>query len=177
MGLVIAKMAIAETARLVLRELTQDDAPFILELLNEPAFIRFIGDRAVRNIENAQDYIRRGPQASYARHGFGLWLVEQKDSREPTGICGLVKRDTLPDIDIGYAFLARFWSQGFAFESASAVQEYALRNLGLKRLIGVTDQDNWASIKVLEKIGLRYERLVKISENGPELKLFGIDFS
>jgi len=103
--------------------------------------------------------------------------VEQKDSREPTGICGLVKRDTLPDIDIGYAFLARFWSQGFAFESASAVQEYALRNLGLKRLIGVTDQDNWASIKVLEKIGLRYERLVKISENGPELKLFGIDFS
>lgn len=171
----MAAMDKLETPRLTLRELSLDDAPFILELLNEPDFIRFIGDRNVRNIAEAQGYISKGPQASYARNGFGLWMVEKRDSPEPIGICGLVKRDVLPDVDIGYAFLARFWSQGYAFESASAVKTYATHTLGLKRLVGVTDQDNFSSIRVLEKLGMTYERLVKLSEDGPELKLFGIE--
>lgn len=144
-------MPILQTRRLVLRKLTLDDAPFILELLNEPAFIRFIGNRGVRDIASAQDYLTKGPLASYARHGFGLWLAQKIDSQESIGLCGLLKRETLPDVDIGYAFLARFRSQGFAFESASAVKEHAIHSLGLKRLLGVTDQDNSMSIKVLEK--------------------------
>ena len=168
-------MGTIETGRLILRELTLEDAAFMLELLNEPAFIRFIGDRGVRNEQDAQNYISNGPLASYARSGFGLWRVELKLSQEPLGICGLVKREILPDVDIGYAFLERFWSQGYAFEAASAVKDYAVNTLGFKRLLGVTDQDNWGSIRVLEKIGMRYERLVKLAEGGPELKLFAFE--
>jgi RimJ/RimL family protein N-acetyltransferase len=167
---------VIESPRLVMREMVMDDAAFIFELLNEPAFIRFIGDRDIKNIEDAQAYIINGPQASYARHGFGLWLVERKDQHDPIGICGLIKREVLPDIDIGYAFLERFWSQGYAFEAARAVKDYAVHKMGIKRLVGVTNQDNWASIKVLEKIDLRYERLVKLAENGPDLKLFSAEF-
>jgi RimJ/RimL family protein N-acetyltransferase len=165
-----------ETPRLVIREINLDDAPFILELLNEPAFIHFIGDRGVRSIEDAQGYISKGPQASYTKLGFGLWLAAQKDTQTPIGICGLLKRDSLPDVDLGYAFLARFRSQGYASEAASAVKDYAVERLGIKRLAGITNPDNWASIKVLEKIGMRFERLVQLSENEPELKLFVGDF-
>ena len=169
-------MSVLQTRRLVLRELSLDDAPFILELVNEPAFIRFIGDKGVRDIASAQDYITKGPLASYARHGYGLWLVQKMDSQESIGICGLVKRDTLLDVDIGYAFLARFRSQGYAFESACAVKDYAIHRMGFKRLLGVTDQDNLMSIKVLEKIGLKYERLVRLADGGPELMLFAAGY-
>jgi RimJ/RimL family protein N-acetyltransferase len=169
-------MNIIVTSRLALRELTLDDAPFILELLNEPDFIRFIGDRGVRDIASAQEYITKGPQASYARNKFGLWLVQRIDSGESIGICGLIKREVLPDVDIGYAYLARFRSQGYAFEAASAVKDYATHTLNLKRLLGVTDPDNSKSQKVLEKIGLRFERLVKLSETGSELMLFAADY-
>jgi len=165
-----------KTSRLILRELTLDDAAFILELLNEPAFIEFIGDRGVRNIEDAQGYITKGPNASYARHGFGLWLVQKKESFESIGICGLIKRDSLPDIDIGYAFLARSWSQGYAVEAALAVKDFAIKTLSLKRLVAITNQDNYSSIKVLEKIGLKFERLIKLAENEPELKLFAAEY-
>src|SRR5512145_253478 len=112
---------ILETARLRLRTLSVDDAEFILELLNDPGFLRYIGDKKVRTAADARDYILRGPVDSYARHGFGLYLVELKDSREPIGICGLLKRDWLEDPDIGFAFLARFTSVGFGYESATAV--------------------------------------------------------
>ena len=172
-----AATSIIETGRLSLRELTLEDAAFILELLNEPAFVRFIGDRGVRSIEDAQGYIEKGPMASYARSGFGLWKVERKDTREAIGICGLVKREVLPDVDIGYAFLERFWAQGYAFEAALAVRDHARQTLGIRRLLGVTDQDNQASIRVLEKLGLHYERLVRLADNGPELKLFAIEMA
>jgi len=180
MGLEIKSSAapdIIETGRLSLRELMPEDAAFMLELLNEPAFVRFIGDRGVRNIEDAQGYIEKGPMASYARLRFGLWKVVRKDSREAIGICGLVKREVLPDVDIGYAFLERFWSQGYAFEAALAVRDYARQTLGIQRLLGVTDQDNLTSIHVLEKLGLRYERLIRLAKNGPELKLFAIEMA
>jgi RimJ/RimL family protein N-acetyltransferase len=166
---------ILETARLSLYKLSLDDVAFILELLNEPAFIQFIGDRGVRSLEDANNYLLKGPLASYESFGFGLWLVRLKSTQESLGICGLIKREALPDIDIGYAYLARFWSMGYASEAALAVKDYAMQVLGIKRLVAITDQDNGGSIKVLEKIGMKYERLVKLAGEGPELKLFAVD--
>lgn len=165
-------MRIIETERLILRELSTDDAEFILELLNEPSFIRNIGDKDVRTTADACQYILNGPRTSYERFGFGLYLVEIKDSGLPIGICGLLKREALENADIGFAFLPRFWSRGYAFESASAVMIYAKEMLGLNRILAVVNPDNEASIRVLGKIGLRYERMVRLSEDGPEIELF-----
>ena len=165
-------MNVLETERLNLRALSAEDAEFILELLNEPSFLHNIGDKGVRTIDDAVQYILNGPVESYQRLGFGLWLVELKDSNVPIGMCGLVKRDALTDVDIGYAFLPRFWSMGYAYESASAVMSYARDVLGLKRLLAVTNQDNTGSIKVLEKLGLKFDRMVRLSADGPEIKLF-----
>jgi len=164
---------VLETDRLSFSDLTQDEAGFILELLNEPAFVRFIGDRGVRTLEDARNYLEKGPQASYQRFGFGLWLVRLKSTQEALGICGLMKRDSLQDTDIGYAFLERHWGNGYAGEAALAVRDYARFNLNLKRLVAVVDPDNTRSIKVLEEIGLTYERLIRLSSEGMELKLFG----
>ena len=144
-------MFILETERLRLRRLSVDDAEFILRLLNEPSFIHNIGDRGVRTIEDARAYILKGPIASYEKFGFGLLLVEEKETGVPVGICGLLKRDVLEDVDIGYALLPEFWSQGYAFESASAVMSYASEKLGAKRVLAVVNPDNQSSIRLLEK--------------------------
>ena len=168
-------MKILETERLLLRHLSRDDAAFMLELMNEPAYIRFIGDRKIRTLEGARVSITNGPIASYARNGFGLYLVELKETEEPVGICGLIKRDTLENVDIGYAFLPRFWLKGYAIESAMAVKEYARDVLGLKRIVGITDPENIGSIRVLEKIGMKFEKMVKLSEDDIDLKLFSVD--
>lgn len=165
-------MPILETERLQLRMLTLDDAEFVLRLLNEPSFIQNIGDRAVRTIDQARDYIRKGPLASYAKFGFGLWLVETKSETAPIGICGLLKRDVLDDVDIGYALLPEFWSQGYALESASGVMSYAGKTLGLERVVAVTNPNNQASIRLLEKLGFKFERMVRLSDGAPEIKLF-----
>ncbi len=165
-------MNIIETDRLFLRKLTMEDAKFMLDLLNQPSFIQFIGDRKVRTLEDARAYILNGAVKSYELHGFGLYLTALKDSGVPIGICGLVKRDALPDADIGFAFLPLFWLQGYAFESASAVMNYGKNVLGLPRIVGITSPDNIGSIRVLEKIGLRFERMVRLSEDDIELKLF-----
>jgi RimJ/RimL family protein N-acetyltransferase len=166
-------MKILETERLVLRQFTFEDADFILRLLNEPSFIQNIGDRGVRTLEDARSYILRVPLDSYEKNGFGLYLVILKESGKPIGMCGLIKRDQLEDVDIGYAFLPEFWSKGYAVEAALAVKEYARDVIGLKRLIAITDPENQASIRVLEKIGLRFEKMVRLSEDDIELKLLG----
>jgi len=163
---------ILETDRLQLRLLSLDDAEFILRLLNEPSFIQNIGDRGVRTIDDARAYILKGPVASYEKFGFGLWMVETRSEAAPVGICGLLKRDVLEDVDIGYALLPEFWSQGYALESASAVMSYASEKLGLKRVVAVTNSDNKSSIRLLEKMGFKYERMVRLSEGAPEIKLF-----
>jgi RimJ/RimL family protein N-acetyltransferase len=163
---------IIETERLNLRQLTAQDAEFILELLNEPSFIRNIGDKGVRTIEDARLYILNGPRASYERFGFGLYLVELKQSGESIGICGLVKRESLADVDVGFAFLPRFWSKGYAFESASAVKAHGLETLRLPRVVAIANPDNEGSIRVLEKIGLRFERMVSVSDDEPLIKLY-----
>jgi RimJ/RimL family protein N-acetyltransferase len=163
---------VIETERLVLRKLTADDAAFILGLLNQPSFIENIGDRGVRTLDEARVYILDGAVASYERYGFGLYLVLVKESGEAAGICGLVKREGLDDVDIGFAFLPQYWKQGFAVESAAAVKGFAARTIGLRRLVAITSPANWRSIRVLEKIGLVFERMVRLSPGGGELKLF-----
>jgi ribosomal-protein-alanine N-acetyltransferase len=166
---------ILETERLVLRQLTPDDAEFILELLNDPSFIRNIGDRNVRTIEDACSYILNGPVASYAKNGFGLYLVLLNETQEPIGMCGLIKRDGLEDVDIGYALLPRYWSRGYAVEAAQATKEYAREIIGLKRIVAIVDPVNAGSIRVLEKIGLQYETMVRLSADDINLKLFGAE--
>jgi len=164
---------VLETDRLILRWLKVADAEFILKLLNEPSFLRFIGDKCVRTIDDARDYLLHGPIASYEKFGFGLYLTELKETHVPIGICGLIKRETLADVDIGFAFLPEFWKRGYAFESASAVMAYGKDVIGLGRIVAITDRDNDASITILEKLGLRFERMTKLSEDAAEIKLFG----
>src|SRR6266404_4548228 len=163
---------VIETDRLRLRRLSLDDAEFVLRLLNEPSFIQNIGDRGVRSMDDARGYIVKGPITSYEKFGFGLWMVETRSPIVPIGICGLLKRDALEDVDIGYALVPEFWSQGYALESAAAVVSYAGEKLGLKRVVAVTNSDNERSIRLLEKMGFKYERMVRLSEDAPEIKLF-----
>jgi RimJ/RimL family protein N-acetyltransferase len=166
---------VLETERLILRRMSTDDAGFILELLNEPSWLRFIGDRGVRTIEDARDYILNGPVAMYARLGFGLYVTELKDDGSPMGLCGLIKRDFLDDVDIGFAFLPRYWRQGYAYEAASAVLAYGQGVLGLKRIVAITTPDNDRSARLLEKLGLRFERLVRYPDDGQEVRLFAVE--
>ncbi len=165
-------MKVLETNRLQLRRLTTEDAGFILGLLNEPSYVHFIGDKGVRTIDDARDYILKGPIASYEQFGFGLYLAELKDSEAPLGICGLLKRDSLPDVDIGFAFLPQFWSQGYAFEAAAAVMAYGRDALGLNRIAAIVSSDNERSIKLLDKLGLRFERMARWPADASEIKLY-----
>ena len=161
-----------ETERLFLRQFTVDDAQFILTLLNEPSFIRYIGDKKVRNVEDARHYILNGPVASYERHDFGLCLVELKESRTPIGMCGILKRDELSHPDIGFAFLPSFWNQGFALEAATAILKDARERLRLERILAITSLDNDASIKLLERLGFRFEKVINLSGDREQVRLY-----
>ena len=168
-------MNICETDRLLLRPLQKDDAAFILRLLNEPSFIKNIGDKGVRDLEGAWQYILQGPMTSYEKNGFGLWLVQLKDALTPIGICGLIKRDGLDEPDIGYAFLPEFWSKGYALEAASAVMIFARETLKLTRVVAITSPDYHASIRVLNKLGLKFEKMVMLPGANAESRLFTPD--
>jgi RimJ/RimL family protein N-acetyltransferase len=168
-------MKVFETERLILRHQTIEDAAFILELLNDSSWIQYIGDRGVRTIDDARDYILKGALEMYARLGFGFYLTELKDGGTPIGICGLVKRDFLDDVDVGFAFLPRFWGKGYAFEAASAVMGYAKSVLGLRRIVAITSLDNHASAKLLEKLGLHFEGLIRYPDTDEEVHLFAIN--
>jgi ribosomal-protein-alanine N-acetyltransferase len=163
---------VIQTARLVLRQLELSDAVFILELLNDAEFLRFIGDKGVTTLDGAREYILKGPLDSYGRHGFGLYATCLYDGT-PIGICGLVKREGLADVDVGFALLSRYRSKGYAVESAAAVLEHARRVLRMQRIVAISSPDNAASIAVLEGIGLKFERMIRLAEHSPELKLFG----
>lgn len=170
-------MIILETERLVIRQLTIADTDFILALLNEPSFLRYIGDKGVRSDDDARQYILNGPVDSYRRNGFGLYLVQLKETQTSIGICGLIKREALEHVDIGFAFLPEFWNRGFAFESAAAVMNYGRDVLHLDRIVAITDPDNEASINLLHRLGLKFERVVTLSDDRPGVKLFGRDLS
>ncbi len=163
---------ILETERLILRKFTLADAPFMLELLNTPAWLQFIGDRNVHSIEDAENYLKNGTLKSYQEYGFGFYAVIEKSSELTIGMCGLIKRDTLPDIDIGFAFLPNLISKGFGFEAASATIDYALNVLKIKRIIAIVNPDNEKSIGLIKKIGMQFEQMIKLGDEEKELMLF-----
>jgi RimJ/RimL family protein N-acetyltransferase len=165
-------VAVVTTPRLVVRDLRLEDAPFIVALLNDAAFIRNIGDRGVRTEEDAREYLTAGPLASYARHGFGLCAVTLAGSGELAGICGVLRRDELPEPDLGFAFLPQFRGQGYAFEAASAVKADARARLGLSTLLAIVNPENSASIRLLEKLGFTREGTVRLAGEAVDLSLF-----
>jgi RimJ/RimL family protein N-acetyltransferase len=176
---------VCETPRLLVRRLVTDDADaaFILRLLNEPSFLENIGDRGVRSADDARAYIANGALASYATHGFGLFHVSLKATGQamdraigqtagpPIGMCGLLRRDWLDGVDLGFAFLPEFWGKGYAYESSLGVIEWARASLGITRVLGITKPDNHGSIRVLEKLGLKFAGMVT-SPEGQESRLF-----
>jgi RimJ/RimL family protein N-acetyltransferase len=168
-------MQVFETDRLVLRHFTPDDAAFILELVNEPGWKKYIGDRGINTLDDARTYIENVPVASYEKHGFGLWAVGLKEGGELVGMCGLIKRDTLEDVDIGFALLSRFEGSGYAREAADATLAYARNQLGLRRVVAITTQDNDRSGSLLERIGMHFKE--PVVQGGETLRLFSIELN
>jgi RimJ/RimL family protein N-acetyltransferase/protein tyrosine phosphatase (PTP) superfamily phosphohydrolase (DUF442 family) len=164
---------VLESARLRLRQVDEQDAPFILALLNDPSWLRYIGDRGVRTIDDACRYIAQGPRKMYAEHGFGLFLVERKADAVPLGLCGLIRRDTLPDVDIGFALASAHRGEGYAFEAAAATLRYARETLRLPRVVAIVMPENTASTRLLERLGLRYERTIEFGPEAEKLSYYG----
>ncbi|MBX3703490.1 MAG: GNAT family N-acetyltransferase [Steroidobacteraceae bacterium] len=161
-----------DTPRLALTGLSDADAEFIRGLLNEPSFLRYIGDRGVRTVEDARRYIQDGPVAMYAQHGYGLLRVGLREDGTPIGICGVLRRDALPEPDLGFSLLPAYWSQGYALEAAAAVMRDARRRLGLGRVLAITSPDNDPSIRLLGRLGFRFERMMRLAEDAAEVRLF-----
>jgi [ribosomal protein S5]-alanine N-acetyltransferase len=160
--------------RLVLRNLAPTDAAFIYTLLNSPGWLQFIGDRGIKTLDDARNYIESGPMKSYELNGFGLMLVEHSALAVPIGICGLIKRDTLPDLDLGFAFLPEFASKGYGFEAATAIMRHAKSNLNISHLLAITNLDNEISIALLHKLGFQFQRLITFDKD--ELRLYACTF-
>jgi len=170
-------VVILETERLTLRRLHTDDAPFALRLVNEPSWLEHIGDKGVKTLEDAGNYLLTGPLDMYERLGHGMWMVELRSNKEPIGFCGLIKRDTLDDVDIGFALLPEFCRQGYAFEAAAATLEYAQTQLGLSRIVAITSQENKASGSLLEKLGFEFNKLLEPGSGDDALKFFVFEVS
>lgn len=165
-------MEILRTNRLLLSEFSTKDDAFILKLVNTPSWLEFIGDKKVKNLEDAKNYLINGPMASYRENGFGLYLVQLKSNKTPIGMCGLVNRPTLKDVDIGFALLPEYEGKGFGFESALATMEYAQKELNLEKIVAITSKHNGRSQKLLERIGLKFEKLIESDKEGEELMFY-----
>jgi len=159
-----------DTERLELHPFTEGDADFVLRLLNEPSFLRYIGDRGVHDLESARRYIADGPVASYASRGHGLMRVVRKADGATLGMCGVLKRDSLPDADIGFSFFPDYWSQGYALESAGAVLRHARETLGVGRILAITTKDNEPSMRLLGKLGFSFDSMITMGTE--ELRLY-----
>jgi RimJ/RimL family protein N-acetyltransferase len=164
---------ILETPRLRIRTFTLDDAPFAYELVNDPAWIQNIGDRNVHSLDDARGYLERGPIAMYEKHGFSLFAVVLKETGATIGMCGLIRREVLEDVDIGFAFLPAYRRKGYALESAEAVMEHAWGPLKLARVVAIVDPANTPSIRLLETLGFIFERTMKLPNDPVELRLLG----
>lgn len=161
-----------ETDRLVLREFTPQDAPFVLDLVNEPSWLENIGDKNVHSLKDAENYIKNGPLKSYQEYGFGLYVAELRLKKIPVGMCGLVQRDYLESPDIGFAFLPDYWGAGLATEAAKAVVDYANKDLQINNVLGITNPENIGSMKVLEKVGLRFDKFFELPDSKDTIRLF-----
>lgn len=166
---------ILETERLEFHHLSLSDTEFVIELLNTPGWIKYIGDRGIKTQEDAIQYIVGGPVTSYQNNGFGLWLIKLKGTNISIGLCGLIKRDYLEDVDIGYAFLPEYYGKGYAYEAAKAALDLARSEYQLKRVVAITSKDNERSIALLEKLGMHFEKMIFIPNDLEELKFFATD--
>jgi [ribosomal protein S5]-alanine N-acetyltransferase len=163
-----------ETTRLVIQPLTLDDGAFVLDVLNEPLFLRFVGDRGVRTLDDARRYLAEGPLASYAAHGFGMWRVSDRATGAPLGLCGLVKRPDLPGPDLGYAFLAQHEGQGYAREAASAVVTYSRTTLHLPQLLAIVHPGHARSIRLLVETGFILRSKIRRAGESEEILLYAL---
>lgn len=168
---------IIETKRLILNEFTSDDSKFILELLNSPGWLKHIGNRGIHSIQDAEKYISDKIAVSYNKNGYGFYKIILKSSREKAGMCGLIKRDTLDDIDIGFALLPQFEGNGYAFEASEAVMDYAKYHLKINRIAAITVTYNTTSIKLLDKLGMKFEKTIQLPGDPEELMLYYKDLS
>lgn len=169
-------MKVVESERLILRWASEEDASFIQELVNDPAWLQYLGDRGIRTIDEARHYIQTSLMGMYEKYGFGLYMVELKENGDPVGICGLLKRDSLEHVDIGFAFSSTHHRKGYGYESAQATLKYAKESLSLTKIVAITSTVNTPSSSLLEKLGFTFERMVKLPHDPDELKLYGIHF-
>ena len=167
---------VLSTDRLNIREASLDDAAFVLKILNDDAWLKYIGDRNVRTLEDAKNYISSSLISGYQKNGYGMYVVEDKTSSTSLGFCGLVNRPTLENIDIGFAFLTEHCGMGYGYESSKAVLHYALNDLNIKKIVAITLEKNSRSRKLLEKIGLSFEKFIQ-GGNGEELMMYSIGSS
>jgi RimJ/RimL family protein N-acetyltransferase len=165
---------IVETKRLILRKITIEDAEFVLRLVNEPSFVSNIGDKGLKTIDDAERFILEGYWTNQERSGYGMFLVELKRGGDSIGGCGLLYRKVLDVTDIGFAFLPEYWNRGFAFEAADAIMEYGHSTLGVNKIVGLTSADNLGSINLLKKLGMDFEKTVKMSDDDPGTVLYSL---
>jgi RimJ/RimL family protein N-acetyltransferase len=163
---------IVETKRLLLRKITIEDAAFVLRLVNEPSFVSNIGDKGLKNLNDAERFILKGYWTNQEHSGYGMFLVELKGEGDSIGGCGLLYRKVLDVTDIGFAFLPEYWNRGFAYEAAAAILKYGHTTLEIKKIVGLTSADNLGSIKLLKKLGMDFEKTVKMSDDDPETFLY-----
>ncbi len=168
---------ILETERLILKEFSSEDREFIQELLNTPGWLKYIGTRSINTTEDAINYIKNRIQKSYSETGFGFYLMILKSSGAKAGMCGLVKRESLDDIDIGFALLPQFEGNGYAFEASEGVMKFAKDNLNLKKLAAITVPYNTPSIKLLEKLGMKFEKEINLPGDPETLMLYSKELS
>jgi len=166
---------VLETERLVLRHLEPADASFILDLVNDPDWITYIGDRGIHTLDDALNYIQGGPMTMYEQRGHGLYLVERRSDGVPMGMCGLLKRDSLDDVDLGFALMPAFRGAGYITEAATAALAHGRQTLGLRRVVAIVAPANAASARVLERVGMRFERAIDAPEGGHALHLYGVE--
>jgi RimJ/RimL family protein N-acetyltransferase len=167
-------MLILETERLILRKFTLADAPFLLELVNTPTWLQFIGDKGVRNLADAENYLKNGSLKSYEENGFGFYFVGEKSTQKPIGMCGFIKRQELEDVDLGFAFLPDYFGKGFGYETAKATLEFGKNVLKFSRIIAIVDQSNIPSNALLQKLGFVFEKTIPFGEKKDLLNLYGI---
>lgn len=164
-----------ETDRLSLSRLSYDDCEFIFELVNEPSFRQYIGDKGIGNLHDAREYLKKSFIGHYQKHGFGLYQVSRKTDDCRLGICGLVKRDEFDYPDLGFAFLKAYWSNGYAYESSVAVLDCGWRDLGLKQILAMADSGNRSSTRLLDKLGFKFERMARMPGETEEVRLYALE--
>jgi len=169
-------MKILDTERLTLRTIEPGDAAFYYELVTDPTWLEHIGDKGIRSVEGARTAIIDGPCTMQEKYGHSLYVMERKSDGKPLGLCGLIKRDSLPDVDIGYAIRPAYFGQGYTYEAAAAVVQHARVQLRMKRLLGITSPANTSSIKLLEKLGLVFVENKALPPDGRSTNIYSLDF-